>query len=212
MAQCRATAKTPGRPNFGKQCGRSAVTGSTLCERHGGMEDSTSPESIRQKIDRPRLICHATKNNGEPCRAYAIHGAKVCRRHGGSLPSVKKAARERMRELVDPAIAELGRIIEKSTTSDADRLRAITLVLDRTGFGPKTDVTVGVKAYEGVIDRIFKQLPPGVETVEPEPVAKEPLALEAGPSWTRLPVRQSPEVVRRDQPKVGSRNPPAHLR
>jgi hypothetical protein len=48
--------------------------------------------------------------------------------------------------------------------------------------------------------------------VEPEPVVKEPLALEAGPSWTRPPVDERPEPVKRDQPKVGSRNPPAHLR
>jgi hypothetical protein len=208
MAQCKATAHTPGRPNFGKQCGRSAVNGSTFCERHGGMLDSTTPESIRQKFDRPRLLCHATKSNGEPCKAYAIHGAKVCRRHGGNLPNVKKAARERMLEMVDPALAELKRIIEKPATSDADRLRAITLVLDRTGHGPKSEVTMEVKAYEGVIGRIMKTLP--VTEPVPEPV-KEPLALEAGPSWS--PPKREVHSAPVEQPTAeGSRNPPPHLR
>ena len=92
------------------------------------MSDDLRPIHPRQ--------CTAHKSHGGPrCRAYAIKGSNVCSRHGGLAPQVRKAAENRLLALVEPALAELGKIIESKQTSDADKLKAVAEVLDRTGFG-----------------------------------------------------------------------------
>lgn len=158
MARCEATASTPGRPNFGNQCQRSAVHGSTHCERHGGVQDSTRPDEIQRRIDRPAIYCRANKRNGEPCKNYAMQGGALCKKHGGNLPQVQAAARRRMMELTAPAIAQLQEILTKPNTSDADRLRAVAMILDRTGFGPKAEMTVDVKPYEKLMMGIYREV------------------------------------------------------
>ena len=65
-----------------------------------------------------------------------IRGGGVCRVHGGSAPQVKQAAAERIRELVDPAIDQLARLLE-AADSDAVKLSAIKDVLDRAGYSAK---------------------------------------------------------------------------
>lgn len=220
MAQCEATAKTPGRANFGHQCKRNAVHGSKMCERHGGVDDSTMVEKIRQRVDHPKVRCGGTRSNGEPCKNYAIKGATVCSKHGGQLPNVKQRARERMQELVNPALTELQRILTKTDTSDADRLRAIQMLLDRTGNGVKSEVTLDVKPWEQIVqlEGIYRQPPPAMlemlaEVVEPEPaegeargpsdVAEAVFEREAGGS---PPPRGHLRIV------DSSRNPPRHQR
>lgn len=179
MPQCEATVKTTGRDTFGQQCRRNAVKGAKVCERHGGVEATITPAAVRKRLDHPRVRCHATRRNGEPCNNFAIRGGTVCTKHGGNMPHVKKAARERMLELIDPALLQLQRILTKPDTSDADRLRAITLLLDRTGHGAKSEVSVEVKPWERMMDEIVKTLP---DTVVLPPVIEERpiLAIEAG--------------------------------
>jgi hypothetical protein len=72
--------------------------------------------------------------------------------HGGKIPTVQKAARERLLALVEPALDVLLRMLraappcEHCGRSDVDRdpvvLRAAQLVLDRTGFHPTLSVAV----------------------------------------------------------------------
>jgi len=47
--------------------------------------------------------------------------------------------------MVDPAISQHLRILEKADTSDADRLKAIQMIYDRTGLRPGVDLNVGVE-------------------------------------------------------------------
>ena len=63
----------------------------------------------------------------------------MCRSHGGAAPQVKRAARERLNDLIDPAINELGRRLE-DPDNPALSLRAATDVLDRTGYKPTDHV------------------------------------------------------------------------
>jgi hypothetical protein len=132
---------------------------------------------------------------------------------------VQKKARERMLELVNPALAELQRILTKPDTTDADRLRAITLLLDRTGYGPKSQVEVEVRPWQelmglGESAGIFKQ----VEHAEP-------LLLEAQvvEDYVPLPFPDDDDdddvpdnVIRTRFPMEpgarGSANPPSHQR
>ena len=87
--------------------------------------------------------CLAHKSNGDPCRARPIAGGTVCRVHGGSAPQVKRAAEERIADMVDPALTQLLRIV-RSGDSDAVQLAAIKDVLDRAGYKPKEKVDLNV--------------------------------------------------------------------
>ncbi len=63
-------------------------------------------------------------------------GQTVCRTHGGASPQAKKAARERLNDLVDPAIASLKKVLETAINSEdyGAVVRAANSILDRTGF------------------------------------------------------------------------------
>jgi hypothetical protein len=73
------------------------------------------------------------------CRRTAIVGGRVCSAHGGKAPQVARSAAERLAALVDPAIAELARLVRRAD-SDTIKLAAIKDVLDRAGYKPKERV------------------------------------------------------------------------
>lgn len=63
----------------------------------------------------------------------------MCVIHGGKAPQVMRTAAERLAAMVDPALAELARLVE-SAENDVVKLAAIKDVLDRAGYGPKQRV------------------------------------------------------------------------
>lgn len=77
--------------------------------------------------------CKAHTSAGNPCRRNAILGGVVCASHGGSTPQVQRKARQRLDDMVLPALRELRGLIH-TADSDASKLRAIENVLDRTGY------------------------------------------------------------------------------
>jgi len=191
------------------------VTGSKFCERHGGLDDTTTPDATRQRWDRPRVRCTAKKVNGDPCSKWAIQGGTVCRTHGGNLPTVKASARERLMEMQADAVQRIADTINDPRADPAVRLRASLAVLDRTGYGPGTNLTVEVKPFERVVGKIFKSRDALTtpEVPDAEPVM---LALPAG-TWTYDDAEddedEPPFVQPQPEPPVeGSRNPPPHLR
>lgn len=48
---------------------------------------------------KPKVGCSA---KGGKCRRAAIRGGTVCQYHGGGAPQVKRAAQERLADLIDP--------------------------------------------------------------------------------------------------------------
>jgi len=79
----------------------------------------------------------------------AIKGGTVCRVHGGALPQVKakaaeriEAARQELLEMVEPALKQLRTIVEDAGTSDTDKLRSISMILNRTGLSEKRLIDV----------------------------------------------------------------------
>lgn len=93
--------------------------------------------------------CTATANRtGERCKAPAIKGHQVCRVHGGASPQVIKTAKERLLELVDPALAALHAILSDETTDDPVKVRAALGILDRTGYGPGATLTVQTTTWD----------------------------------------------------------------
>jgi len=88
------------------------------------------------------VTCTAkSKTTGNQCKNPPIPGGTVCRIHGGSAPQVQAVAARRVLEaLVGPALAQLRRLIEDATVADGVKMRAITDLLDRTGYKPPTVV------------------------------------------------------------------------
>lgn len=90
----------------------------------------------------PNRRCTATNRNGERCGRAPIVGGHVCTLHGGNAPHVRKAARERLLLLVDPAVAALCKVLTSSDVCEACGrpadmalvIRAAQLVLDRCGY------------------------------------------------------------------------------
>lgn len=119
----------------GAPCRRWAVHGSKVCQAHGGGKHK--PNDVIAKaldgIDTPR--CRYTKRNGEQCKNAPIKGGTVCKKHGGAAAHIQRKAQERLQAMVMPALVELNKILEAPSTSDGDKLRAVSMVLDRTGFG-----------------------------------------------------------------------------
>ena len=104
------------------------------------------------------LRCRAhSARDGRPCNNRPILGGVVCRIHGGSAPQVKKSARERLDEMVDPAIMELRRLIE-SADSDAVKLAAVKDVLDRAGYKPREKVDLNVQTVKAIDSQAWESV------------------------------------------------------
>lgn len=77
--------------------------------------------------------CKATaKRTGERCQRPAIIGARVCHVHGGRSPNVQKSARERLAELVNPALDGLRAALDSGDTRSV--VQAARAILDRAGY------------------------------------------------------------------------------
>jgi len=87
------------------------------------------------------MQCKATsKQSKKRCRRKAITGGRVCVMHGGKAPQVKKAARERFNDLVDPAINRLEKVINDDAVPTASAVTAAKDILDRAGHKPVEQV------------------------------------------------------------------------
>ncbi|HEY9291109.1 MAG TPA: hypothetical protein VIP98_07510 [Microlunatus sp.] len=103
--------------------------------------------------------CRARNRAGDQCGRYAIPGGVVCDRHGGRAPQVQRAARLRLAELVEPAIAVLARLLANPDVAPAVRLRAAVEILDRTGYQVRaTPLLDGQDARAVVKEQILQLL------------------------------------------------------
>lgn len=69
----------------------------------------------------------------------------MCARHGGSAPQVRAKANQRLIEMVMPAMRELRKIIDDPNALDADKLKAINMVLNRTGYNERHEIDLGLR-------------------------------------------------------------------
>jgi hypothetical protein len=81
-------------------------------------------------------------NAGKPCGANPPRGSRLCIKHGGNRPEIRKAAKQRLLELVDPALAALHKVLTNPEAEDSTKVRAAVAILDRTGFKPGLVVEV----------------------------------------------------------------------
>ncbi len=120
------------------------------------------------------MQCSAKRSNGTPCTRHAINGGRVCYVHGGAAPQVKKAARDRILEMVDPALAVLSRAmtLKPKESPSAIALAAARDILDRAGHkaidklqlsGEVTTVTAA-DMLKAELDDLHKRLADGANS------------------------------------------------
>ena len=85
------------------------------------------------KARRQRCTAHVSDGSRQ-CERWAINGGTVCATHGGQAPQVKKSAKERLAELIEPALAGLHKALQSNDLGSI--VKASQIVLDRTGFHP----------------------------------------------------------------------------
>lgn len=123
----------------------------------------------------PRCTARA-RSTGERCGNRPIPGGTVCRFHGGGAPAVRRRARLRLAELVDPAIGTLARVMVKGAR-DQDKLRAAEAILDRAGFPRASRIEGHVSVEESremLLQRILELRAEG----HPLAAASNPATLE----------------------------------
>lgn len=111
------------------------------------------------------MRCSATaKRTGRQCEQYAINGGTVCHKHGGAAPQVKAKAEERIKALVNPALALIEEYLEHAgdpeySVPPAVRLRAAESILDRAGYGATQKIRMdGDVTVRGEVDRELAEL------------------------------------------------------
>lgn len=91
--------------------------------------------------------CKATaKSTGERCRRRPHPGAEVCVIHGAGAPQVKRSARQRLTEMVGPALDGLQAALDSGDVRAI--IAAARVVLDRSGYGPTSTVQLDVAREE----------------------------------------------------------------
>ncbi|GAA1543307.1 hypothetical protein [Nocardioides humi] len=91
-------------------------------------------------------------NAGKPCGMKPRIGSLVCVKHGGNHPDHKRKAKERLLELVDPALAALHKVLTDKNADDSTKVRAALGILDRTGHGPGAKLEVGVSKWDHLME------------------------------------------------------------
>lgn len=82
-----------------------------------------------------RQQCTARISDGSrQCERWAMKGQEVCGHHGGRSPQAKRSAKERLAELIEPALAGLHKALQSNDLGSI--VKASQIVLDRTGFHP----------------------------------------------------------------------------
>jgi hypothetical protein len=114
--------------------------------------------------------------------------------HGGALPQVKKAAKERLLELVDPALASLHKVLTNPDADDGTKVRAALGILDRTGFKPGMTIQVEVTKFDEVLEQAVT-----IDRGLPTPNSEEPAALEAGWEDVDQIVRSAQDDIDRER-------------
>jgi hypothetical protein len=85
-------------------------------------------------MDESRRCTAHSSQTGERCKKAAIKGGAVCASHGGRAPQVQRSAKERLAELVEPALKGLHKALRSGEIPSI--VKAAQIVLDRTGFHP----------------------------------------------------------------------------
>ena len=107
------------------------------------------PNGEKLRVDGTgRILCNAHRGDGQLCKAPAIGGLKKCRMHAGMSKTSRQAARLKLAEAAQPAIAKLISLMGRAQ-SEAVQQRAADSLLDRAGYGRHS--TIDVEEAKGLL-------------------------------------------------------------
>lgn len=89
-----------------------------------------------------------------PCLQWPIKGGSVCTRHGGGVPRVLEAAKRRLLESADVVTGALVRMATDPKVAPKDRISACNSILDRIGVKAGVDVSVEVKPWQDLLNKL----------------------------------------------------------
>ena len=113
-----------------------------------------------------RCTVHSKQTRHRCKRPAILGGSRVCYIHGGAAPQVRLAAKERLAELVDPAIDRLRELILQ-TEFPSTAYAAVKDVLDRTGFKPEDKMNLSVTRPDENYDQMVKRFRELAAKLEP---------------------------------------------
>jgi len=117
------------------------------------------------------MRCGKKTRTGGKCGSHALKGGTVCRMHGGGAPQVKAAnARNLLKALVSPALAQLKLIVDNPKTPPAVKLAAVRDILDRTGHGAVKHSEITVLSLD-VVNAEIARLEAEMAEYDPDPAA-----------------------------------------
>lgn len=138
----------------------------TMVARSAAQQDSNVPTGWKPTVAKPLPVvkCTVPKRDGSPCTRWSLAGHIVCYVHGGQLPSVQKAAAERVATarvalmgMSTDATSVLEQLMQPGV-AEGIRLKAATEILDRAGLKAGVEVAVTVEHTGSPLDDILNQL------------------------------------------------------
>lgn len=139
---------------------------------NAGKASAAARKAKRESGEPIKRPCTARRSDGSACGNSAIRGGTVCVAHGGRAPQVRAKANMRLLNMVEPALKELRRIIDDANADDANKLRAINMVLNRTGFAEKQNLEIGLRpptVWDQITEGSVFEFDRGELEVEPAP-------------------------------------------
>lgn len=116
----------------------------------------TTPRKPKDRSGRSaRVQCKAKAHRtGERCRRYSIKGGVVCLTHGGRAPQVRRAAQERLADLIDPD--RMLREAAHLATSDL-----LDYYDEDWNLKPKSEWTPKMRAAAKQVEPVMRDITPG---------------------------------------------------
>lgn len=115
---------------------------------HGDVVPVNDFTGIEEELVTRRRCTATSKQSQQRCKRSAILGGSVCFTHGGAAPQVQRKARERLLELVEPALVEMTKIVLNKSTPPNVKLAAIKDILDRSGLGAVQKIEADISIYD----------------------------------------------------------------
>lgn len=93
------------------------------------------------KPDTQPVTCAFVSTRGRACLREVVEGDTLCVLHGASVVRAREVVQRKLLALQEKAVETLAELFLMA--DDKVRLAAATVVLDRTGLGPKSTVEIG---------------------------------------------------------------------
>lgn len=165
---------------------RKPSVGHSRREKDARARGNKPPRSARgagpvcEKCGEVHKRCSAHNRFGKQCMQMPMRFQQTCRSHGASTKLSKRAAQERMMELVWPAIARLDKLVRDPNTPDEIVVKVVAQILDRAhaaglNRNARMEVSLETTPWDELLEGRTLTVVRGVENVIPDGATPEAL-------------------------------------